>query len=258
MRVLVTFAVEAEFAPWRKLRAFREKPLNESHWSEGVRVQEAEIEGHTVWVYLTGIGIRCFDFKVATCVKAAGVDAVLSAGLAGSLNPKYGALSIVAPRRVGNLRDASGLAVSKGLLELACTKGATLIGGLLSSDHIVETPEEKARLSQFADAVDMESFHIVDEFVGEQIPVVVIRAISDGIEEEMPIDFEKCLAPDGSIKVVPLLKDLAKEPRKIPALVRFGRQSRAAAGELASFLDDYIQSLTSELLRVKPAEAVSE
>ncbi|MGB2632869.1 MAG: hypothetical protein WAM58_02925 [Candidatus Acidiferrum sp.] len=250
--------MDAEFAPWRKLRAFREIILNESHWSKGGRVQEAQINGHTVWVYLTGMGIRTFDFALASCVKAAGADAVLSSGLAGSLNPKYGVLSIVAPRRVGDLRDATGTNVSKALLELAGNKGANLIDALITANRIIDTAEEKARLSQFADAVDMESMHIVRQFEYKQIPVAVIRAISDGSEEEMPIDFEQCLTADGSIKVMPLLKGLVREPGKIPALIRFGRQSRVAAERLVGFLDEYIQSLTPELLRVHAGQSVSQ
>jgi nucleoside phosphorylase len=258
MRVLVTFAVESEFAPWRRLRTFREILLKESQGSKGVRVREAQINGHTVWVFLTGMGIKSFDFNVASSMKAAGVDAVLSSGLAGSLNPKHGVLSIVAPMRVGNLRDAQAANVSRSLLELAGNKGASLISALVTANRIIDTAEEKARLSHLADAVDMESFYIVCQSEQQQIPVAVIRAISDGSEEEMPIDFERVLTVDGSIRVAPLLQGLIKEPGKIPGLIRFGRQSRAAAEKLASFLDEYIQALTPELAAVPAAEGASE
>jgi adenosylhomocysteine nucleosidase len=258
MRVLVTFAVDAEFAPWRKLRTFRETVLNPDHGSGGVRLHEAVIDGHTVWVYLTGMGIKCFDSKCLLCVKAAGVDAVLSSGLVGSLNSKLGPLSIVAPRRVGILQDAAGIGVSKSLLELAVQTGATLVDGLLTSERIVGSREEKERLSQFADVVDMESYHVVKALRDEQIPVVVIRSVSDGSEEQMPVDFEKCLDPEGSVKVLPLLKELAKRPGKMPALIRFGQQSRASAEKMVEFLDDYIQALRPELLEARVAEAVGE
>jgi hypothetical protein len=128
----------------------------------------------------------------------------------------------------------------------------------MTVNRVVDTAEEKARLSQFADVVDMESLHVVRQFDEEQIPVAVIRAISDGSEEEMPVDFEKVLTADGAIRVVPLLKDLMKEPGKIPAVIRFGRQSRAAAEKLARFLDEYIQALTPELLKVHATEGISE
>jgi nucleoside phosphorylase len=258
MRVLVTFAVDAEFAPWRKLRTFRETVLSPNHRSQGVRLQEAVIDGHTVWVYRTGMGIKSFDSKCLLCVKAAGVDAVVSSGLTGSLNSNLGSLSIVAPRRVGILQDVAGIGVSKSLLELAVQKGATLADRLLTSDRIVDSREEKERLSQSADLVDMESFHVVKAFRDEQIPVVVIRSVSDGSEEQMPIDFEKCLDPDGSVKVLPLLKELAKRPGQVPALIRFGQQSRASAEKIVEFLDDYIQALGPEFLEDRVAEAVGE
>src|SRR5258708_9247323 len=55
MRILVTFAVEAEFAPWRAIRAFRKVRINEKHYSGGVEVFEATISGSTVWVLFTGV-----------------------------------------------------------------------------------------------------------------------------------------------------------------------------------------------------------
>jgi adenosylhomocysteine nucleosidase len=258
MRVLVTFAVDAEFAPWRKLRTFRETVLTPDHWSGGVRLHEATVDGHTVWVYLTGMGIRSFDSKYSLCVKAAGAEAVLSSGLVGSLNSKLAPLSIVSPRRVGTPRDTVGIGVSKSLLELAAKIGATPVDGLLTSERIADSREEKERLSRFADLVDMESFHVVKAFRDEQIPVVIIRSVSDGSGEQMPVDFEKCLDPDGSVKVLPLLKELAKQPGKVPALIRFGQQSRAAAEKMVEFLDDYIQALRPELLEERVAEAVGE
>jgi adenosylhomocysteine nucleosidase len=258
MRVLVTFAVDAEFAPWRKLRTFRETVLNAAHWSGGVRVFEAQIDGHTVWVYLTGMGIKCFDIKCALSVRAAGADAVLSSGLAGSLNSGLKVLSIAAPRRVGTLRDATGQGVSRALVDFAGQRGATLVDKLLTSDRIVDLREEKYRLSQFADLVDMESFHIVRSFINEQIPVAVVRCVSDGSDEQMPVDFEKCLDSNGSVKMLPLLKELAKQPGKVPALIRFGQQSRAAAEKIVRFLDDYIRALRPEILEDKIVEIVGE
>ena len=256
MRVLVTFAVEAEFAPWRKLRKFREGTLGAKHWSGGVHVESTQIGEHTVHVFLTGIGIKCFDFAVAKCFKEAGVEVVISSGLAGSLKELYPALTIVSPSRVGGLTAASGTAVTRAVHQLAVKSSATAINTLLTSSHIIDSHEEKARLSQFADAVDMESSHIVESFLGEQIPIGVIRAISDGSDEDLPIDFEKCLSPSGKVKPFSLVKELALKPGKIPQLLRFGRQSRAAAEKLAAFLDGFIQMLKPELLQGEIEERV--
>jgi nucleoside phosphorylase len=256
MRVLVTFAVEAEFAPWRKLRKFHERTLGAEHWSAGVRVETVQIGDHTVYVFLTGIGITFFDFAVAKCFKEAGVGVVISSGLAGSLKESYPALTIVCPSRVVGLTDATGTAVTRAVFELAVKSKATAIETLLTSSHIIDSHEEKARLSTFADAVDMESRHIIESFLEELIPVGVIRAISDGNEEDLPINFEKCLTSSGRVRTIPLLKELARNPAKVPELIRFGRQSRAAAEKLAGFLDGFIQLLRPELLLGEIAEKV--
>lgn len=258
MKVLVTFAVEAEFAPWRGSRAFRETTLNPRHYSGGIRVRTAKIGDHEVHVFLTGMGIKRFGFEAGCCAKDAGIEAVLSSGLVGSLNPQYAALMVIAPRRVGDLRNATGLAVSQGLLELAGQRGAAIADRLLTSDRLIKAREEKAHLARFADAVDMESIHVLEAFDAQQIPVVVIRAVSDGFAESMPVDFDKCLTSSGRVKTIPLLRELALKPAKLPQLMRFGKQSTAAARKLAKFMDEYIQALTPETLKDRVEEAIGE
>jgi adenosylhomocysteine nucleosidase len=246
MFVLVTFAVDAEFAPWRELRRFRKVKLNEKHWSGGTDVHETQVGDCCVWVALTGMGIKSFDFKSATCLRSAGLDAIISSGLCGGLNTRYRVGQIVAPKRVGTMHDSTGLSTAHALTDLAERQGATVIETLLTSDHIIDSQAEKARLSQFADAVDMESFHIVQEFSLEAAPVIVIRAISDAANETLPLDFSKVLTNTGQVKVAPLLKELVLQPTKIPHLTRFAKQSRQAAKNLANFLEVFLRALTPE------------
>jgi adenosylhomocysteine nucleosidase len=248
MRILVTFAVEAEFAPWRALRAFKKIRVNSGHWSGGVEVQEVQIGDCTVWVLLTGIGIKFFDFAMASCLKSAGVNLILSSGLAGSLRPECAPEEIVVPKQVGTLRDASGILMSAGPIAFAKNRGAKVIQTLLTSDHIISTQEEKKRLAIFAEAVDMESFHLASAFHQESVPAAIIRAVSDGSEEDLPVDFTKCLTPEGRVRSGPLLRELLGRPSQLPELIRFGRQSRNAARKLAAFLDGFILALTADVL----------
>src|SRR6266851_5903896 len=112
MRILVTFAVDAEFAPWREMRTFRKAKANPDHYSGGREVYEASIGANTVWVFLTGIGIDSFDFEGACCFVDSGVEAVVSCGLAGALSDKLTVEQIVVPARVASLKDERGLPVS--------------------------------------------------------------------------------------------------------------------------------------------------
>jgi nucleoside phosphorylase len=257
MFVLVTFAVDAEFAPWREIRRFRKVKLNEKHWSGGADVYETQVGDCCVWVILTGMGIKSFDFKSALCLRSAGLDAVISSGLSGALKGPYRVGQIVVPKRVGTLSDAAGLSTAASLADLAERQGATIIESLLTADRIIDSQGEKARLAQFADAVDMESFHIVHEFSLEAAPVTVIRAISDAAHEDLPLDFSKVVTNTGQLKVGPLIKELVLQPTAIPDLVRFAKQSREAAKNLVHFLDVFLRALTPELIRCEARTATT-
>src|SRR3984885_3101013 len=151
MFVLVTFAVDAEFAPWRDIRRFRKVKLNEKHWSGGADVYETQVGDCCVWVSLTGMGIKGFDFKSALCLRSAGLDAIISSGLCGGLNTRYRVGQIVVPKRVGTMRDAAGISTAAPLADLAERQGATVIETLLTADRIIDSQREKASLSQIAD-----------------------------------------------------------------------------------------------------------
>jgi nucleoside phosphorylase len=249
MFVLVTFAVDAEFAPWREIRRFRKVKLNEKHWSGGADVYETQVGDCCVWVSLTGMGSKSFDFKSALCLRSAGLDAIISSGLCGGLNTRFRVGQIIAPKRVGTLQDSTGISTAPSLTDLAERQGATVIEMMLSADRIIDSQREKARLSQIADAVDMESFHIVHEFSLEAAPVTVIRAISDAANEDLPIDFSKVVTSTGQLRAAQLIKELVLHPTRIPHLIRFAKQSRGAAKNLVNFLDVFLRALTPELIR---------
>jgi adenosylhomocysteine nucleosidase len=248
MNILVTFAVDAEFAPWRSLRVFKRELINSKHWSGGAEIHSARIGDHCVWVFLTGIGIQTFDFALASCFEDAGANVAVSSGLAGSLKAEYAPPDIIVPLRVGSLKDVGGPPVAAGLLLLAKRQGAKVVDVLLTADHVVDTREEKQRLALFADTVDMESRHVMSSFIELNLPVATIRAISDSSEEDLPVDFAKCLTPQGRIRKGALLKELIEHPAKVSDLVRFGRQSRNAAKQLVAFLDGFVEALTPEIL----------
>ena len=250
MRILVTFAVEAEFAPWTKLRQFHEKQLEADHWSGGFKVYETMVADHTVWVHLTGVGARSREFfQLAPCAKAAGTDFVISSGLAGSLKNEHRVGEVLAPHHVGTLRDATGATANSELQRFAGEHGAKLVETMLTADRIVESGQEKTRLGSFADAVDMESNRIMHEFAIEDIPVVTIRAISDESDEDLPLDFSGCLTQEGKLRPVSILKRLIQKPSKVPDLVRFGIRSKKAAANLAQFLDSFCAAVNLQCIK---------
>ena len=98
-------------------------------------------------------------------------------------------------------------------------------------------------MSKFGDFVDMESYHILQVVSATQIPAIAVRAISDAADCDIPIDFNKVLGHDGTLRKGQLLREIARHPLRIPGLIRFGWQSNKAAHSMADFLDDFIASL---------------
>jgi len=240
------------------MRPFKKVRVNPNHYSGGVEAFETQIGSNTVWVYLTGMGIKFFNFEASCCFRDAGINLVLSSGLAGSLSPERRQNEIIVPTRVGNLRDANGVSLEPRITRLAQGCGASVISTLLTADHIVETAEEKKRLGQFGEAVDMESFHVASRFIEDEVMVGIVRTISDDSDQDLPIDFSRCLTQEGRIKFAALSKEILVAPSKIPALIKFGRQSREAAEKMAAFLDSLIEKLTPEVLARKSSEVVAQ
>ena len=240
MRVLVTFAVEAEFAPWRKLQDFRKTSTG------GVDYFSTQFGGAELDVFLTGIGGKSAWLEVATAIYDSEIDVCISSGLAGGLRPvhKIGEI-LVAEKVLAAERDLSAFS-EPSLVESAVAMGAKR-ALFYTADHVVLTAAEKQKLGAFADAVEMESCGVLVEAGLFAAKTVAIRAISDTSEEDLPLDFNKVTNVSGDVSLARVLGEVVSAPSSIPALVRFGQRSRIAAQSLANYLERYLQALVVEL-----------
>jgi nucleoside phosphorylase len=215
MRILVTFAVEAEFAPWRKLREFQPLRFRPRGASENTDVWETIIGDVCVSVYLTGIG-RGLPGEAAEMREAfftSKLDLAISSGLAGALKEGLKPGDLIVPHKVRTLRNDTNADSDSVFRGRAIEQGALAIETVMS------------------------------HFAAAAVPVLTIRAISDSADEDLPIDFDRCLTPQGAIKPMSLVNAIVRRPSKLPNLVRFGRQSNQAAQRLAGFLDEFIAAL---------------
>jgi len=244
MRVLVTFAVDAEFAPWRKLRKFRRLSANENRAAHFVSRTEGA-QPLEIAVLLTGIG-------EATALKAVETSRFLgdmkphlliSSGFAGGLKPEFTAGAIIAPEKTRTLKNHINIDSDVLAREVALRFGAAPIQNLITVDRLVKTAEEKSRLAFFGEAVDMESAIVMSRFAREGIPVLALRAISDVSGEDLPLDFDRCLTPHGAIKPLNLVNQIVRRPGNLPEIMRFGKQSLEARQKMAQFLEKFLGSV---------------
>ncbi len=243
MRVLVTFAVEAEFAPWRSRHAFvREELTIPNHHGRPDVVFRGRFENSDVDVYLTGIGwghcgpglYHLLDGKPNVCI---------SSGLAGGLRADLRSGEVVVARKSSLIKGEGKIRSRRSLVALAEATGATVVESFLTNTQIVSQAEFKRSMGEFGDVVEMESFHIMAMTSGPQIPSVAIRAISDTADEDLPLDFGRAIGADGQLNYRQLLLQIGRYPHKIPAMMRFGKRSEQAAQNLAGFLDRYISAV---------------
>jgi adenosylhomocysteine nucleosidase len=251
MKIVVTFAVQAEFAPWRKRRKFRSIDY------DGLRLFQTRIGQAQVTVLLTGMGGEASAQTMGLMMRMADdnhhFDLCISSGLAGALEDKLTPGNIIAPRllRVESRHGDSPseeLTVDANLHEQAVKLGAICSNCLLTTDRVLVKASQKKDCSSRAQLVDMESFEIVKQAIAWGARGIVLRAISDAANEDLPIDFNLAISSRKQISIPRVFLQLAKRPSALPSLLRFARQSREAAENLVGFLDEYIQNLAATAL----------
>jgi adenosylhomocysteine nucleosidase len=240
LRILVTFAVEPEFAAWRKSRNFAATAVG------ATTVYGARISGAEVDVVLTGMG-PANARQAAESVMTAAYAVCISAGFAGALKREHEVGEVLVAEAVGLTGETSGLPSDRRLLRDALECGnAKVVQRFLTSERVAASPEDKARLSEFGDAVEMESYAILSVAHKHHVPAIAIRAISDRFDQVIPLDFSGSIGQGGHVLKGKLARDILSDPRKIPALIRLGRQSSVASGHLIDFLESYIERLSIE------------
>lgn len=241
MRVLVTFALEAEFGPWRKVRQFVKQTNGSAEFFA------AQIGGADVNVLLTGVGGKRAWLETTKTLWDSDVDICVSSGLAGALHPEYLPGDILAAKEVQAVGWKCVVASDAKLLQLAVEYGARSVGSFYSADRVIGLASQKCELGRMADAVEMESGEVLYEARAFGAKVIAIRGISDAVDEDLPLDFNKVVTSSGEVSIPRVLGEVVRHPMSTPALVRFGKQSRMAAEKLGAFLDRYVEGVISSL-----------
>ncbi len=245
MRILVTFAVEAEFAPWRRLRKFATTSVASKMpgWKATYAVYRANIDGVEVHAALTGMGYQVARLAMGTLLEELTPDVCVSSGFAGAVKATLRPGDVLAASWVRPLQGERRIASDPDLVEVASQCGAKRVDCFVSSNHVVSTALEKRPLGEFADAVELESFRILCAAKGRGIPAAAIRVVSDAADEDMPYDFGRFLDQFGRVSWPRALAQIAARPGRIPQLARLTRQSQLAAESLCRFLSRYVAAL---------------
>ncbi len=207
------------------LRAMLEAPATRT--ISGIEYTSGSLHGVDVVMAVCGIGKVFAAICAQTMVLSYPVEAVINTGVAGTLSPNIGIQDIaIASNLVQHDMDTSAIGDPPGLLsginvihlpcqpklvslaeEIAAELGFhTETGTIASGDQFVHTDGEKERIhTAFGGiAAEMEGGSIAQVCYVNQVPCVVIRAISDDASGNSPADYSQfaAKAAERSIQLV--------------------------------------------------------
>ncbi|HEX8984985.1 MAG TPA: hypothetical protein VF767_06135 [Bryobacteraceae bacterium] len=194
--------------------------------------RSAELNGCSVVLVANGPGAELAASAVRAAAERSQPEAVLSAGYCGATDPELAPGDVFVAIRVED--GASTYAGS--VPETA--RGQFRKGTLLSLNHVVRTPAEKARLRERgASAVDMESGAVAFEACRNRMRFYCIRAVLDCAQEGFDLDFDALRDAAGRYDRTRILKAALDRPlARVPELVRIQRRALRARRALGEFL----------------------
>ena len=187
-------------------------------------------KGSAVEVLITGIG----PVNAAACVEASLARQrparVWTCGFAGGLK-----LAMPAGTLLFSEDDSSSLSVALRAL-------GAVPGKFHCAQRIATTAAEKRALwtQTGAEAVEMESGIIAQICRQRGIPCVTLRVISDGADQDLPLDFNALLDERYALNYGKLAWALLRAPGRIGGLMRLQKETQRGARELARVLQQLL------------------
>ncbi len=201
-----------------------------------------KIAGASVLLGITGDGATRASRSLQFLFEESPVSFLIGAGAAGALVPSLRAGDLVASER---LLDAEGEALTPdpGLLARAVALGAkpatfvTVARPMTSSNEKSEVALRFGVADQAGAVVDMESAAWARAAASRGIPYLILRAVSDTFEDELPGFLSSCLSRDGSVNRAAVACRLVLRPGVLPVLLRARERVREGAGRVGLFLE---------------------
>ncbi len=193
--------------------------------------------GRTV-VVATGDGPRRAARGAAEAIERYRPRVLFGAGVGGALTPGLAVGDLVASARV---LDPEGEAPppSRKLLEAVLAATGARAGTLLTLERPAVSAAEKAELASTTGApavCDMESAAWARAAAAAGVPYVVLRAVSDTADEDLPRYLARCMKAGGGISRAAVTFRALLHPATIPDLVRMHRRVAACAEKLGEVL----------------------
>ena len=206
------------------------------------RCYRFQISGRECWLLTSGMGIRRAAEATRKLIDAASPQLLVSVGIAGAVNADLEIGDVVVSRHtcllendiagpfqpLAWLSEAAWQAAEKALQPGGTglyPGSAVTTHGAQPVQHLLEHMENPV--------LEMETAGIMSAAAEKRIPVLSLRAISDGPRAPIPFDLETMMDENDNLRTGAIVRNILGHPRILPQLVQMGRNSRLAADNAA-------------------------
>jgi len=188
----------------------------------------------------TGEGPRNAERALRAWLSQQQARAIINIGLAGALSPSLQAGDLLIAREIRG-PDRAFDASRSPLFQTAARLDGVRIGTAITVDEIACKATDKQRLAEeFAVTdtawVDMESLAVAAVCDELQLPYLILRAISDSFDEDLPLDFNRCRDREGRVSPRKVVQAALARPRAFKGLMALSRRTDLCAANLAAFI----------------------
>lgn len=130
-------------------------------------------------------------------------------------------------------------------------QGPLRTGKFVSVDRVLthSSDKHKLRASTGAVGVDMESAAIGEVAQGYGLPFLIVRTISDSVNEDLPVDFNLFLKPSGWMSGVMYIM---LTPRSWKGFLDLFRHSKQASRQLTKFFEGFFSAVSARQVSPSP------
>ena len=196
----------------------------------------------------TGEGVANAERHLETWLQQRTARAVLSIGFAGALSSALQVGDLVVAERIydSTVQPDGNLLSAAKQMQIG---EAVHIGVAFTSNEILCTAESKLSLAGSLGTneigfVDMESTGIARVCAKHHVPFLIVRSVSDLLQEDLPLDFNAHRTSDGRVDPKRVVRAALRKPAAFRGLFELRKRSKLCAGRLADFVEQLLPLIT--------------
>ena len=204
--------------------------------------QHFQLSARDCWLVTSGMGVLRAANAARTLIETIRPQLLVSVGVAGAVNTDLEIGDVVASRNTcllnqGVLDSFQSLAHLSDAAWRAAEQALQARRRRLLSGTAVTTRGSQWIQAQSGEmtnpVLEMETAGIAQVAVENAIPLLSLRAISDGPRAPIPFNLELLMNEQDNLRYGEIIKMMASHPLMIPQFLQMGRNTQRAAGNAA-------------------------